>query len=214
VLLGLKRAYLQKRLGTPIIVVSGLPRSGTSMMMKMLEAGGIPVYADGIRQPDEDNPLGYYEFEEVKSLLKNEDKAWVAGGRGKAVKIVSTLLPGLPDSHFYKVIFMHRHLDEVIPSQNKMLMRRGEPVDEAGNERTRGILERHLRKTKLWLADQPNFAVADVQYKGVIADPRGQALRIRSYLRADLDIEQMVAAVNPELYRNRRVAMSATRGPA
>jgi hypothetical protein len=210
VLHALKRAYLQKRLGTPIIVVSGLPRSGTSMMMKMLEAGGIPVFADGIRQADEDNPLGYYEFEEVKSLLKDEDKSWLAKSRGKAIKIVSTLLPGLPDKYFYRVIFMHRHLDEVIPSQNKMLLRRGEMVDESGDQRMRGLLERHLWKTKLWLADRPNFKVADVQYKCVIADPRGQALRLRTFLGTDLDIEKMVTAVNPTLYRNRRGALRAT----
>src|SRR5262249_53017392 len=160
-----------KKLGTPIIIVSGLPRSGTSMMMKMLQAGGLPLFVDDLRKPDEDNPIGYHELEQVKSLLKEDDKAWLAEGRGKAIKVVSTLLPGLPSSHFYKVVFMQRHLDEVILSQNKMLRRRGEPVDESGDQQMRGMLEKHLVKTKLWIDDQPNFSVVDVAYREVIADP-------------------------------------------
>ena len=204
VLRSLKRAYLQRKLGNPIVVVSGLPRSGTSMMMKMLQAGGMPLYVDDVRKPDEDNPIGYYELEEVKSLLKEEDKAWIGQGKGKAIKIVSTLLPGLPSSHFYKVIFMQRHLDEVILSQNKMLRRRGEPVDESGDERMRGTLEKHLVRTKLWIDDQLNFAVVDVPYREVIADPRRQAQRVRNFLAVDLDVENMASAVDAGLYRNRR----------
>jgi hypothetical protein len=204
VLRSLKRAYLQRKLGMPIIVVSGLPRSGTSMMMKMLQAGGVPLFVDGVRKADEDNPIGYYELEQTKSLLKDEDKAWLGEGRGKAVKLVSTLLPGLPNGYFYKVIFMSRHLDEVILSQNKMLRRRGEPVDESGDERTRGMLEKHLAKTKLWIDGQLNFAVVDVTYSEVIADPRGQAQRVRNFLGGDLDVENMASAVDRSLYRNRR----------
>ena len=204
VLRSLKRAYLQRKLGRPIVVVSGLPRSGTSMMMKMLQAGGMPLYVDDVRMPDEDNPIGYYELEEVKSLLKEEDKAWLGEGKGKAIKIVSTLLPGLPSNHFYKVIFMQRHLDEVILSQNKMLRRRGEPVDESGDERMRGTLEKHLVKTKLWMDDQLNFAVVDVPYREVIADPQRQAQRVRNFLAVDLDVENMASAVDRSLYRNRR----------
>jgi Sulfotransferase domain len=204
VLRSLKRAYLQRKLGRPVVVVSGLPRSGTSMMMKMLQAGGMPLYVDDVRKPDEDNPIGYYELEEVKFLLKEEDKAWLGEGKGKAIKIVSTLLPGLPSNHFYKVIFMQRHLDEVILSQNKMLRRRGEPVDESGDERMRGTLEKHLVRTKLWMDDQLNFAVVDVPYREVIADPRRQAQRVRNFLAVDLDVENMASAVDRSLYRNRR----------
>jgi hypothetical protein len=204
VLRSLKRAYLQRKLGKPIVVVSGLPRSGTSMMMKMLQAGGMPLYVDDVRKPDEDNPVGYYELEEAKSLLKDEDKAWLDKARGRAIKIVSTLLPGLPSSHFYKVIFMQRHLDEVILSQNKMLQRRGEPVDESSDERMRGTLEKHLVRTKLWIDGQLNFAVVDVPYREVIADPRRQAERVRNFLAVDLDVENMASAVDAGLYRNRR----------
>jgi hypothetical protein len=174
------------------------------MMMKMLQAGGMPLFVDDIRKPDEDNPVGYYEMEKAKSLLKEEDKAWLAECRGKAVKIVSTLLPGLPDGYFYKVIFMQRHLDEVILSQNKMLRRRGEPVDESANERMRGMLEKHLVRTKLWLDGQLNFAVVDVPYREVIVDPQGQARRVRQFLGSGLDVENMTSAMDPSLYRNRQ----------
>jgi len=199
----LKRAYLLRKLGRPVIVVSGLPRSGTSMMMRMLQAGGVPLFVDDARKADEDNPIGYYELEEVKSLLKDRDKAWLDQARGKAVKIVSTLLPGLPNTLFYKVIFMHRHLDEVMLSQNKMLRRRGEPVDESGDERMRGMLEKHLVRTKLWTDGQVNFSVMDVPYSEVIADPRRQAQRVRYFLGGHLNVDSMASAVDPSLYRNR-----------
>jgi len=201
----LKRAYVRRKLGKPIVVVSGLPRSGTSMMMKMLQAGGMPLFVDDVRKADEDNPIGYYELEEVKSLLKKEDKTWLSEARGKGIKIVSTLLPGLPSSHFYKVIFMQRHLDEVILSQNKMLRRRGELVDEAGDDRMRGMLEKHLVKTKLWMDGQLNFALVEVPYSEVIADPRRQAQRVRHFVEVDLDVEKMASAVDASLYRNRHL---------
>ena len=109
-----------------VTLVSGLPRSGTSMMMKMLEAGGLTVMTDAIRQADIDNPKGYYEYERVKNLEKETDKSYVREARGKVLKVISFLLKDLPEDNYYRVIFMRRHLDEVIASQNKMLDRRGE----------------------------------------------------------------------------------------
>ena len=109
----------------PIVIVSGLPRSGTSMMMKMLEAGGIPLLTDSIRQADEDNPKGYYEFERAKKL-PDGDTAWLKEARGKAVKIIAALLMELPQGYTYQVLFMHRNIQEVLASQSKMLARRGE----------------------------------------------------------------------------------------
>ena len=116
----------RRKYGEPVIIVSGLPRSGTSMMMKMLEAGGVSIMTDAIRQADVDNPKGYYEYERVKHLEKETDKSYVREARGKALKVISFLLKDLPDDNYYRVIFMRRDLDEVIASQNKMLDRRGE----------------------------------------------------------------------------------------
>ena len=105
----------------PIIVVSGLPRSGTSMMMGMLEAGGLELVVDGIRAADEDNPRGYYELERVKDLAKAEDKSWLITLQGKGVKVISLLLQHLPEAYNYKIIFMRRSIAEVLDSQSKML---------------------------------------------------------------------------------------------
>ncbi len=121
----LARFVRRLRYGRPIVVVSGLPRSGTSMMMQMLQAGGLEILTDAVRTPDGSNPKGYFEFEAVKDLDKGPPPAWLTGARGKAVKIVSSLVRWLPESHDYQVIFMRRNLDEVILSQNKMLADRG-----------------------------------------------------------------------------------------
>src|SRR5207237_8661833 len=106
----LKRYYRRKRSGPPVIVVSGLPRSGTSMAMKMLDAGGLELHVDDVRKPDIDNPKGYYEFEQVKNLADETNKSWVLQTRGKAVKVISHLVRDLPESCFYRVIFMNRAL--------------------------------------------------------------------------------------------------------
>jgi hypothetical protein len=129
------RVVRRLKYGAPITVVSGLPRSGTSMMMQMLEAGGMQLLTDGVRQADEQNPKGYYELEAVKGLDKGEDTPWLADARGKAVKIISFLLTWLPDTYDYGVIFMERNLDEVVMSQNAMLRHRGHATDLADVDR-------------------------------------------------------------------------------
>src|SRR6185295_15833711 len=108
ILAAVQRLLRRFRYGKPIVVVSGLPRSGTSMAMKMLEAGGLPVVTDGRRSADEDNPRGYYEDERVKDLYREGDKTWVRESRGKAIKVISFLLKSLPPDNNYKVLFMHR----------------------------------------------------------------------------------------------------------
>jgi hypothetical protein len=206
--LGLGRNY-----GPPIIVVSGLPRSGTSMAMKMLEAGGMSVVTDGARSADEDNPRGYFEDERVKDLERTDDKSWVAGCRGKVLKVISFLLKDLPDEHRYQVIFMQRDLDEVLASQEKMLRRREQPADPSDGERMSRAWRAHLAKVKLLLAERPNFEVLDVQYRDAIADPRAQAVRVARFLGRDLDVERMVGAVDPSLYRNRRAGEARADAP-
>ena len=120
----LKRVF-RKDQGDPIIVVSGLPRSGTSMLMKMLDAGGMEIMTDSERVADIDNPKGYFEYERVKNLEKETDKSYVREGRGKVLKVISFLIKDLPDDNDYRVIFMRRDLDEVLASQNKMIQRLG-----------------------------------------------------------------------------------------
>lgn len=198
------QTYRRFLYGRPIVVVSGLPRSGTSMMMKMLEAGGIPVWIDGVRTADDQNPKGYYELERVKELDKTLDKNWVREGRGRAVKVISSLLEHLPATNNYQVIFMNRNIQEVLDSQSKMLLQRGEAGGEVSDAALQKFYETHLRKVKYFLAHQPGLSVLDVTYADVVADPARMAERIRTFLGANLDVAGMTGAVDGQLYRNRQ----------
>ena len=195
------------RYGEPIIVVSGLPRTGTSMMMQMLDAGGIGLVTDGLRAPDESNPLGYLEYERVKDLEDAEDKAWLHDARGRAVKVIAFLLEHLPATHNYKVVFMNRKLDEVLVSQSTMLTRLGEP-DETHDARMKQLYVNHLARTKTMLRHRPHFQVHNVRYLDVIEDPRRHARAVSRFLGGGLDIDAMADVVDPGLYRNRHSASS------
>jgi len=198
------RTLRRLRYGAPIVVVSGLPRSGTSMAMKMLDAGGVPTLTDGIRAADESNPKGYFEFEPVKALDKNGDISWLGSARGRAVKIISFLLTFLPETFDYRVIFMDRDIDEVLASQEKMLIARGEQDGPADAPHMRDAYRRHLEKVERFLRSRACFATLHVGYSGVIADPAREAQRIATFLDRDLDVERMAAVADRALYRNRR----------
>lgn len=198
----LRQTYRRLRYGDPIVVVSGLPRSGTSMTMKMLEAGGISLVIDGIRTADEDNPKGYYEDERVKNLGAMDDKSWLAASKGKAIKIISYLLKDLPKSHNYKVLFMRRDVNEVLASQSKMLERRGES-SQSSDERMIELYGDHLWKVNRLLKREPHLDVIDVHYKAVLENPRAEAERIRDFLGLPLNAAKMAGVVDKRLYRNR-----------
>jgi len=199
----MKKLFRRLRYGEPVIVVSGLPRSGTSMAMQMLAAAGVAVVTDGIRPAGEDNPRGYFEDERVKDLHKEkEDRGWVRDARGKAVKIISFLLKDLPETNNYKVIFMKRALPEVLASQKKMLERRNE-VDESGDERMLELWENHLWRVSYLLKHADQFETLEVAYADVIGDPLREARRIRDFLELNADPETMARAVDEKLYRNR-----------
>lgn len=185
-----------------IIIVSGLPRSGTSMMMKMLEAGGVPVLVDNIRKADEDNPRGYYEFERVKQL--ETDKEWLEDARGKVVKMVSALLVHLPGDYSYKIIFMRRKMEEILASQKKMLIRQSKPTNDVSDERMAELYAQHLKEVNDWLEKQSNFDVLFISYNDVLSDAVGNANRVNEFLDNSLDVENMVHVVDKALYRQRK----------
>jgi hypothetical protein len=186
-----------------IIIVSGLPRSGTSLLMQMLDKGGIPVVTDHVRTADADNPRGYYELERVKALKR--DASWLPELRGKAVKMISQLLYELPSNHRYRVIFMERDLDEVIPSQEKMLARLGKPAAPAAEIKRHFI--RHLEHLRDWLVQQRRYIdVLYVRYDDVVERPEEQAGRIAAFLGGRPDPARMIEAIDSSLYRNRNVA--------
>jgi hypothetical protein len=186
-----------------ITVVSGLPRSGTSMMMKMLEAGGLPPVTDELRAADEDNPKGYYEFERVKQMDQG-DTSWVAGARGKVVKVISALLKHLPPGEQYRVVFVRRNMPEILASQRKMLIRRGEDPDKMDDAQMALLFEKHLRQIEEWLRTQPNFSVLYVHYSDVLARPQTHIEEINAFLGSSLDVAAMAETVDPALYRNRQ----------
>jgi len=186
---------------TSITIVSGLPRSGTSMMMRMLEAGGMEILTDGARTADEDNPKGYYEFERVKQI--EHDHAWLEEAKGKAVKMISALLKHLPQGYAYKIVFMLREMGEILASQKQMLIRRGEPTDRASDERMAELSESHLNQVKAWLEDQPHMDVLYVSYNEILKTPQEHAERINRFLDGRLNVDRMVQAVDPTLYRQR-----------
>jgi sulfotransferase family protein len=186
----------------PIIIVSGLPRSGTSMMMKMLEAGGLAVMTDALRTADDDNPKGYYEYERVKQLDKG-DQAWLAEASGKVVKVISALLVHLPPTYQYRVIFMQRKLEEVLASQRKMLAHRGEQADATKDAELAALFEKHLQATRTWLQTQPNLTVLEVDYNQMLANPTPYLQTINRFLDNTLNVERMAQAIDPTLYRNR-----------
>jgi len=185
-----------------IIVVSGLPRSGTSMMMNMLESGGLELLTDGVRKADDDNPLGYYEYEAVKRLREG-DNCWVKNARGKVVKIISYLLTNLPEKNHYHVIFMQRDLDEVLASQRKMIIRRGENPDKIDDKKMKTILQNHLDEIDAWINQQDNIARIYMPYRKIINDPHLYIEKLTQFLGFPLDTESMIRVVDPGLYRQR-----------
>ena len=190
-----------------ITIVSGLPRSGTSLMMQMLAAGGMPVLADGVRKADSDNPMGYYELERVKSL--KEDSSWLREADGKVFKMIYLLLYDLPANGTYRVVFMERHIDEVIASQKIMLQRRGQPGGGLSDTELKSAFVRHLDRVKQWLAGRPNFSVLYVNYNQLVTNPESVVFDLVRFLGPGLDARRMAAAVDPALYRQRRPARSS-----
>jgi hypothetical protein len=199
------RRKLQGRgYGKPIAVVSGLPRSGTSMMMKMLEAGGMSIMTDGERGADVDNPKGYFEYERIKKLEEESDKSYLRKGRGKALKVISFLIKDLPDDNEYRVIFMRRDLDEILASQHKMIQRLGSQDSSAELEAMKEGYRNDIVRTRLLCRKRPNFELIEVHYKAAIGDPARASRQVNGFLGGGLDEAAMQKAVDESLYRNRR----------
>ena len=191
----------KKALEDPIIVVSGLPRSGTSMMMQMIEAGGIDVFTDNERAADENNPKGYYEHEAVKRLAN--DKKWLPKAKNKVVKIVSHLLVHLPEKYNYKIIFMERDINEIIQSQHKMLVQLGKAKANtypAGLDMT---FKENVKKTILWAKKHYNVDILTIKHQDVIRNPSKEAKKIQAFLNLDLKTESMSQVVDKSLHRTK-----------
>jgi hypothetical protein len=197
------KSFRKPKMAEYITVVSGLPRSGTSMMMKMLEAGGLPPLTDEIRKADDDNPKGYYEFERVKKLPDN-DTTWIREAHGKTVKVISALLEHLPQDFTYRILFMQRNMDEILASQKQMLVRTGKPTDKVSDDQLSDLYVKHLAKIKDWLSQQPNISVLYLDYNAILAEPDQFVSMINHFLDDSLDAKKMAEVIDPNLYRQRR----------
>jgi len=184
-----------------ITIVSGLPRSGTSLMMKMLEAGGMDVVTDNIRKADVDNPKGYFEFEKVKKIKK--DASWLDDTKGKVFKMVSLLLFDLPLEQQYKIIFMKRDMDEMLASQKKMLQRLNNKPGTDDDNKMAEYFVKHLDKVENWLAQQESLDTLYISYNEIIRDPEKGAETVSRFLDSMFDAQKMAGAVDQSLYRNR-----------
>ncbi len=185
----------------PITVVSGLPRSGTSMMMKILAEGGLSIVTDELRTADDDNPNGYFELETVKQMSAGNVE-WLANACGKVVKVISALLEYLSSQYSYKVIFMEREIKEILASQQKMLRRRNETSQISGAE-MEAQFRKHLSVVKPWLMRQPNMDVLYVSYNALMSGPEPQCKRVVEFIHAPLNLSRMLEVPSAALYRNR-----------
>ncbi len=175
------------------------------MMMEMLEAGGMPLFVDNIRTADDDNLNGYYEYEDVKKLKDGNNK-WLAEARGKAVKIISAHLPYLPSTFSYKIITMRRALPEILASQKKMLVRRGEDPDRLTDTKATELYLQLLEQVDNWIAKQTNIQHIEIDYNKLLTDPTPQVTRLTDFLDNALQAGEMIKIIDPALYRQRKSA--------
>jgi hypothetical protein len=187
----------------PVTIVSGLPRSGTSMMMKMLAAGGLSILTDESRTADESNPNGYYELERVKKL-KDGDTDWLPDAEGHTVKVISALLEYLPPQYQYQVIFMRREMSEILASQKQMLAQRGESKSDISDEAMAKLFEKHLEQLQGWMVKQPNFKVLFISYNELLQNPETNIIQVNQFLGGNLDQESMIRVLDKNLYRQRK----------
>lgn len=187
------------------VIVSGMPRSGTSMMMQMLEAGGLEVYSDEARQPDTHNPKGYLEAEKAAHL--HIDNRWLSETNGKAVKVVTPQLEQLPGNRQYRIIWMKRPTSEVVISQELMLGKTRKDIQKYFPFAKALALEQTENEVLMKMEAQGNISICLVEYHDCLENPQSVASRIASFLSdvssEEMDISKMIESVDPSLYRSR-----------
>ncbi len=185
-----------------IIIVSGLPRSGTAMMMNMLKAGGIKILEDKTRKPDENNPKGYFEYEPAKKLPEG-NISWLDEAEEKAVKVISFFLQHLPDKFEYKIIFMERNFDEILKSQKQTVMEKGQKTHPKEDKMMLEYYKSHVKQTKEWISLQSNFSVLYLSYNEMVKHPEQHLDSICEFLGNELNKDKMNKVIDEKLYRQR-----------
>jgi len=192
---------MTKPLRKEVTIVSGLPRAGTSLLMSLLQEGGIPLLCDGQRAPDDDNPRGYFEYAAVKRM--KEDSSWVDQAEGRAVKVILHLLDALPLQRSYRVLFVHRDVREVVASQERMLRRHGQTEAVLPFERLVEIFAAQEAFARTWVRRQPGFSVLDVDYNQLLKDPKPILEAIVRFASLQAPVARLATRIEPSLYRNR-----------
>lgn len=187
-------------LAAPLVIVTGLPRSGTSLVMSLLAAGGHPILTDQLRTPDPDNPRGYFEFEPVKSLMR--DNTWLHAHAGQAIKIISPLLPFIPPDLPLDVIWIQRHLPEVLASQSAMLVRAGKP-QTADPALLATAFQKQTLATEAFLTRRPRTRVLALQHHELLQSPVQQITRLQDFLPILQNHDAMLQTIDPALHRQR-----------
>ncbi len=180
-----------------ITIVSGLPRSGTSMMMQILKSGGMKVVTDNIRKANEDNPHGYYEYERVKKI--KEDTAWLKETRGKAFKMISQLLYDLPSNENYKIIFMNRKMNEILASQSKMLERMGSNKGGKKKEKMGKFFDKHLCEIKDWIESRKCMAVLYIDYNDFLVNSDEHIKTLNRFLNYKLNEKKAIKVIDKSI---------------
>lgn len=185
-----------------VTIVSGLPRSGTSLMMQILEKSGMDILTDNVREADESNKCGYYEFEKVKKMMI--DASWLPQAEGKVVKIIAQLLDYLPDGFEYKTIFMERDYDEVFNSQSKMLDRLGSKKIKADTVQLKKTFQKQVGEIKTRLQKKTDFSLINISYSNLIFHPESEIEKMDIFFKKKFDRKKICAAIDPDLYRERK----------
>ncbi len=194
----MKRDYL--------IIVTGLPRSGTSLLMQMLGAGGISLLYDSERLPDEFNPYGYYEHQIIHNLAKTSDISCLQQYKGYAVKIISPILVKLTITFPARIIYIKRDLQEVIVSQqkmsykNKLLNISSLSLDQ---KKLLNIFEKHTQQMMSFILHNPNLKLLEVNFSEVFSHSENIINSIDKFLDGNLERTGMKSVIKPELYRNK-----------
>jgi hypothetical protein len=175
-----------------IYIVSGLPRSGTSMMMKMLEAGGLPVLVDADNPSTDNHPGGRYEYKLARMMSKGANE-WITDAKGKVVKILLHSLYNLPDTFQYKVVFMQRNIYEVIASQTKMGILSGNDY----------IYTNMILQFNHWLKSKTTIEILFVNYNDLMKQSAPIIANVADFIGQDLNTGKMAKVPKKKLYRNR-----------
>jgi len=181
-------------------VVSGLERSGTSLMMQMLSAGGLPLAFDDLRRPDEHNPRGYFELEGGKIITRLMHKTFpMETYRGRFLKITAFGLLYLPPGK-YKIIYMQRDLDEILDSMEKMAK-----TTDPQREETKRSFHRLNAKVLQDLHARTDVDLLLINFNEILRNPSAQLQEICQFLQPyPCDYDNMLLVIDQRLYRQRR----------